>query len=63
MEQIDLEASFQDSPEYRLLIERRGEYVGEVEVKAKAMAKAARASLDACNGVTRFSYCLCSPDI
>ncbi len=47
---MDLEACFVDSPQIRLQILRAEEYIAELESKAKALAKASRASIEAATG-------------
>lgn len=47
---IDLEDCFTDSPQFRQKLAKREEYIGEIEQRARAMAKAARASIETANG-------------
>lgn len=49
---MDLEECFNDSPQIRLQISKAEEYIGELENRAKALAKASRASIEATNGMT-----------
>jgi len=50
---MDLEECFTDSPHIRLQISRAEEYIGEVEAKCKALAKASRASVEATHGIQK----------
>lgn len=51
MQRLDLEDCFSDSPLVRLQINKAEQYIAELELKAKALAKASRASIDATNGI------------
>lgn len=49
---MDLEDCFTDSPAIRLQIITAEEYIAELESRAKALAKASRASIEATYGIS-----------